>query len=110
MAVQSIVFFLSSSPVFVRHLQLVKFFFLAFSVFFGFCLTTMKAKSKKIDIRLTPELERWIEGESKKLTLSKSAYARMLLEKIRQDSIFRPDEKHLHDYQPPEPNVKDEPA
>lgn len=46
----------------------------------------MKGKNTKLDIRLTPELDKWLSGEAERLTISKSGFARMVLEKIRVDS------------------------
>lgn len=41
------------------------------------------AKDKKIDVRLTEELDQWITEEANKRTLSRSSFARMLLEDER---------------------------
>lgn len=43
-------------------------------------------KTRKIDVRLTPELDEWIKQEAGNLSLSKSSYARMLLEQLRRES------------------------
>lgn len=46
----------------------------------------MKEKSTKLDIRLTPQLDKWLSSEANRLTISKSGFARMVLEKIRVES------------------------